>query len=149
MVRRGHGLVSKLANEIKDLRMSSLKDAAKLVRDVKQFHKGEELVFRPGMSWQPEDIAAVAVYDASFNNLPGHKSQKGYWLGISTPELTKDRSDVHHILFVRWASSKIQRVVRSTLSAEAYSCSEALDALSWLRATFLEVLHGELDMRHY
>ena len=141
--------VSKLASEIKDLRMSSLKDAAKLVPEVKHYHQEEELIFRPGMAWQPEDIAVVAVHDASFNNLPGHKSQKGYWLGISTPELIKDRAKVHHIHFVHWTSSKIQRVVRSTLSAEAYSCSEALDALSWLRATILEVLHGELDMRHY
>ena len=125
--------VSKPASEIKDLKMSSLKDAAKLVRDVKQYHKEE----------------VVAVHDASFNNLPGHKSQKGYWLGISTPELMKDRTSLHHIHFVHWTSSKIQRVVRSTLSAEAYSCSEALDALSWLRATILEVLHGELDMHHY
>ena len=141
--------VSRLASEIKDLRMSSLKEASKLVREVKQYHQEEELIFRPGMAWQPEDIAVVAVHDASFNNLPGHKSQKGYWLGISTPELIKDRTKVHHIHFVHWTSSKIQRVVRSTLSAEAYSCSEALDALSWLRATILEVLHGDLDMRHY
>ena len=141
--------VSKLASEIKDLRMSSLKEASKLVREVKQYHQEEELIVRPGMAWQPEDIAVVAVHDASFNNLPGHKSQKGYWLGISTPELIKDRTKVHRIHFVHWTSSKIQRVVRSTLSAEAYSCSEALDALSWLRATILEVLHGDLDMRHY
>ena len=141
--------VSKLASEIKDLKMSSLKDAAKLIREVKQFHKEEELVFRPGMPWQPENIAVVAVHDASFNNLPCHKSQKGYWLGISTPDLMKDQSSVHHIHFVHWTSSKIQRVVRSTLSAEAYSCSEALDALSWLGAAILEMLHGELDMRQY
>ena len=113
--------VSKLASEIKDLRMSSLKDAAKLVREVKQFHKEEELVFRPGMPWQPGNIAVVPVHDASFNNLPGHKSQKGCWLGISTPDLMKDQSLVHRIHFVHWTSSKIQRVARSTLSAEAYS----------------------------
>ena len=82
----------------------------------------------------------VAVHDASFNNLPGHKSQKGYWLGISTPEVMKNRSSLHRIHFVHWTSSKIQRVARATLSAEAYSRSEALDALSWLRATILEVL---------
>ena len=91
--------VSKLASEIKDLRMSSLKEASKLVREVKQYHQEEELIFRPGMAWQPEDIAVVAVHDASFNNLPGHKSQKGYWLGISTPELIKDRTKVHHMPF--------------------------------------------------
>ena len=140
--------VSKLASEIKDLRISSLKDAAKLVRDVKQYHKKEELVFRPGMPWQSGNISVVAVHDASFNNLPGHQSQKGYWLGISTPKLMEDRTSLHHIHFVHWTSSKIQHVVRSSLSAEAYSCSEALDALSWLRATILEVPHGELDMRH-
>ena len=86
--------VSTLASKIKDLRMSSLKDAAKLVRDVKQFHKDEELIFRPGISQQPEDIAVVAVHDASFSNFPGHKSQKGYWLGISTLQIMEDRSSV-------------------------------------------------------
>ena len=126
--------VSKIASEIKDLKISSLKEAAKLVRDVKQYHKDDELVYRPGMS---------------FNILPGHKSQKGYWSGISTPQIMKDRTSVHDVHFVRWTSSKIQRVVRSTLSAEAYSCSEALDALSRLRATVLEILHGDLDMKQY
>lgn len=33
-------------------------------------------------------------------------------------------------------------MVRSTLSAEARSCSEALDSLNWLRRTLKELFHG-------
>eukprot|EP00969_Alexandrium_andersonii_P068549 3024170-Alexandrium_andersonii.AAC.1 len=43
-----------------------------------------------------------------------------------------------------WESSSAKRVVRSTLAAEAYAASEAMDALSWLRALF-----RELDAGHF
>ena len=51
---------------------------------------------------------------------------------------------VHNI---GWQSSRIQRVVKSTLAAEAYSLSDAVDSLHWARAVLTEILYPELSGR--
>lgn len=40
-------------------------------------------------------------------------------------------------------SSRIHHAVCSTLSAEAYSCSDAMDTLVWTRAVFQDILWHE------
>eukprot|EP00972_Heterocapsa_arctica_P103339 15227070-Heterocapsa_arctica.AAC.1 len=45
-----------------------------------------------------------------------------------------------------WQSSRIQRVVRSTLAAEAYSASDAIDTLDWARAVLLELLRPDIPV---
>ena len=47
-----------------------------------------------------------------------------------------------------WQSSRIERSVRSTLKAEAYSCAEAVDVLLWVRATVQAVLFPHLKGRN-
>lgn len=44
--------VSKLASEIEDKRVSRLKEAAKMVRDVKACPSKDELVLRPGLNME-------------------------------------------------------------------------------------------------
>eukprot|EP00959_Pyramimonas_sp_CCMP1952_P253179 5289590-Pyramimonas_sp.AAC.1 len=39
----------------------------------------------------------------------------------------------------------IQRVVRSTLSAEAYSCEDSVGMLIWARSTLAEILYSRMD----
>ena len=43
----------------------------------------------------------------------------------------------------------IQRVVRGTLSAEAYSCSEAMDSLNFLHGTLCEMLQPQANPKEY
>ena len=40
---------------------------------------------------------------------------------------------------VYWTSNTIKRVVRSTLAAEAYSVSEAVEEAQWLRSVLAEM----------
>ena len=56
----------------------------------------------------------------------------------TTPDLDKNLEAP--ISPLSWSSKKIARVVRSTLSAEAYSMSRSADRLSWLRL-LLGVIH--------
>ena len=79
----------------------------------------------------------VTVYsDASFANLPGGASQLGYIVflhdseGISVP--------------LSWASRKIKRVARSTLTAETLAAVDALDAAVVLKVAVEEVMKCKL-----
>ena len=40
---------------------------------------------------------------------------------------------IQHLYTIAWGSKQIARVVRSTLSAEAYAMSSSLDKLTWVR----------------
>eukprot|EP00959_Pyramimonas_sp_CCMP1952_P166372 3477398-Pyramimonas_sp.AAC.1 len=42
-------------------------------------------------------------------------------------------------MLLAWSSGRIGRAVRSTLSAEAYSCSEAQDVTFWTRAVCADI----------
>ena len=80
----------------------------------------------------------VAIHDASFANTEGHKSQKGHWIAIPNKEMLTDKAQLHRMHMFQWhlegfsewfvalslqrpTSERIQRVVRSTFSAEAYT----------------------------
>ncbi len=134
--------VSQLASKMSSPRVEDLAEASRLIRMVKSEHNEKKMIFRPGLKFSEEDIAVVAVHDASFANVGNHGSQRGCWLGITTKNLLEDHNNMHTVHFLQWNSGRIHRVVRSTLSAEAYSCSEALDSLNWMRATLKEILHG-------
>ena len=48
--------------------------------------------------------------------------------------MTEDHTKLYPCMLLAWSSGRIGRAVRSTLSAEAYSCSEAQDVTFWARA---------------
>lgn len=91
----------------------------------------------------------IAIHDASFANTEGHKSQKGHWIAIANKEMLSDKTQLHRMQMLQWHSAKIQRVVRSTLSAEAYSCSEAMDSLNFLHGTLCEMLQPQANPKEY
>ena len=84
-------------------------------------------------------MATIAAHDASFDNMPNHSSQRGFFLMVCEKEMIEDHTRLHKCHVVAWSCGRIHRVVRSTLSAEAYSCSEAWDTLFWLRAVMAEI----------
>ena len=133
--------VSQLASKMSSPKVEDLAEASRLVRTVKQEYKEKRMIYRPGLKFTEDDIAVVAVHDASFANVGNHGSQRGYWIGITTKGLLEDHTKMHTVHFLQWSSGRIHRVVRSTLSAEAYSCSEALDSLNWLRTSLKELYY--------
>ena len=68
--------------------------------------------------------------DASFANMEGfltHEPRR-FWRG---------EFQLGHLVY--WTSSTIKRVFRSTLAAEAYSVSEAVEEAQWLRSVLAEI----------
>ena len=91
------------------------------------------------------NCAVWAVADASFGNVDAPelgvlgekvKSQAGFVLGLCAGPLTEAMQDTIHVL--EWGSSSIKRVVKSTLSAEAYGVVDAAEAAEWLGVVVAE-----------
>ena len=79
----------------------------------------------------PDLVTHVSFGDASFASPKQLASFQGTLICATTPAL--DQNLEAPISPLSWSSKKIARVVRSTLSAEAYSMSRSVDRLSWLR----------------
>ena len=69
--------------------------------------------------------------DASFASASQLRAQQGVFIMACSPELAENKPSTFSP--IAWSSKQIGRVVRSTLSAEAYAMSSSLDKLNWLR----------------
>jgi hypothetical protein len=104
----------------------------------KKEHSQARHKMKPDLSKKPVGIGAV--HDASFMGQPGEGSQFGYAILVAPTELY-DGPTVTHL--VDWNSAKIHRKVRSTLAAEAASCSRAYDRSMYARAMMSEIENGK------
>ena len=91
-----------------------------------------------------KQLGLAAVHDASFMGQPREGSQQAYCIMLTTTELYDGRALTH---LLDWGSSKIHRKVKSTLAAEAASCSRAYDRAMYARAMYYEMQHGR--SRHW
>lgn len=109
-------------------------------------HAGEGIVFRRGVV-NMETAAIVAFGDSAFANVEGCKSQFGTVLCLTNhPELvSQGRFDL--CCPVSWVSGTVKRVVRSTLAAEAYAISEALESGELCRTFLSEVFNPGTPIR--
>ena len=129
---------NKLAQRTSDLKVQDLIDANKLVDYVKT-NLALGLYFRKSVV--DVSTACVLAYgDSSFANMPGEKSQAGTVMCLtdSPQDVVNGRFDKQ--LPLSWASFRVKRIVRSTLAAEAYSISEAMEHAQFLRQ-FLQELY--------
>ena len=133
-------LVSELQQKTSNATVADLTRCNWVLRQAQEMSRNScELRFLRDPAWKLEDLLLVVAHDASFGNQSNHGSQQGYvcLLGGSTKPLSEHAPGHFHM--VDWGSSKIHRVVRSTLAAEAASASHAHDrgtliryALAWL-----------------
>ena len=86
------------------------------------------LFIRP-LSLQTMTFASFG--DASFASASQLRAQQGVFIMACSPELAENKPSTFSP--IAWSSKQIGRVVRSTLSAEAYAMSSSLDKLNWLR----------------
>ena len=106
-----------------------IKRYEKLVRDLKSSCESE-IKIRP---MNQSSLMISTFSDASFANLDNGASQLGYLvfihddLGISVP--------------IAWASKKLKRVARSTLTAETLAAVEAIDRAHVIKKIVEEMLH--------
>ena len=77
------------------------------------------------------DVCFASFGDASFASAKQLSAQQGLFIMACTQKLGQNETtDFSPIV---WHSKQIGRVVRSTLSAEAYAMSSSLDKLTWIR----------------
>ena len=79
-----------------------------------------------------DDLTFASFGDASFANSRTLNSHQGSIICATSTRLNENIDAP--LVPMLWISKKIPRVVRSTLSAEAYSMSKSIDALGWIRS---------------
>ena len=107
--------------------VQSLLQCNKVIREAQEF-SDVKIWFR---HMPPEEITFVSFGDASFASPKQLSSFQGSVICATTEALNANQEAP--ISPISWSSKKISRVVRSTLSAEAYSMSRSIDRLGWLR----------------
>ena len=128
------------------LKVSDLLAVNRLIQDTIAYADEGRAVLKlrsPGTDYFADgDFALSAVHDASFAGESEHGSQQGNVILFGPRKHLQADAPV---MIVSWASTKIHRVCRSTLAAEACSASHAHDTLAFLRAALAEWLYGLVE----
>ena len=119
--------VAHLQKSIPNARVEHLLMGNKVLNEAKE-NSQVSIIVRP----LPLDEVTFASFgDASFASQQQLRAQQGLFIMACTDALAKNEtSDFSPIV---WNTKQIGRVVRSTLSAEAYAMSSSLDKLNWIR----------------
>ena len=115
--------------------------ANKVLREAQE-HSDTKIWFR---SITPEDVTHISFGDASFASPKNLSSFQGLLICATSTCLDQNRKGPLSPLI--WSSKKISRVVRSTISAEAFSMSQSVDRLSWMRLLWGCLLVPEFNWR--
>ena len=116
-----------LQSQINKATISTLSEGNKILHETK-VHSDVTIKFQP---IPIDDIRFVAFSDASFASSKNPDSHQGMMIMASHKKIAENHScPVNPPI---WHSKKIQKVVVSTLSAEAMSLAGAVDSLTWLR----------------
>ena len=106
-----------------------------------------------GVNW--DDAVICTITDASFcketkfenGETKDHFSQQGYIVTLASPTCLNE--EVTHVHPIRWSSTRIKRVCRSTLMAETYSMSTGVEQGLRVRAAVcdmkLKLQHGDWE----
>lgn len=122
-------------------KVSDLLEANRLLGDTKK-HSDVKIT----ISSIPIDrIRFVSYSDASFASREKQQSQKGGLFLATDQDIFRQTSAVASSLM--WYSRKIDRVVASTLAAETYALSSAVDLLDWLRLAWAWLINPEIPWK--
>ena len=123
-----------------------VQDIIDLNRTVKEVKASCEL----GVPIQPipeDEMCWGVITDASYANAETGSSQGAFGVVCYEKKLLtegKSRGNLIH-----WKSSKIHRVVNSTLAAEAQSLSKGLSELAWSITVFNEMIDPKFDLKKW
>ena len=119
--------LSLLQSRINCARIIDLLEANRLLGDAKKNSQVKITI-----SSIPEDkVRMIAYSDASFATREKQQSQKGNLILAAHADVFHQKIATASPL--TWSSKKIGRVVASTLAAETFALSHAVDALNWIR----------------
>ena len=95
----------------------------------------------------PEEHVTFCTFsDASFASTKDNNSYQGTLVVATDWRMLQNQRAV--VVPVAWASKKINRVVRSTLSAEVVSLCGSLDRMSWIRLFWEWLKNPGIDIAH-
>eukprot|EP00913_Durusdinium_trenchii_P034688 g32450.t1 len=126
----------------------------KELSELYEFIKVVKLTESLGLSYYPvpwnRATTIVGYSDSSWANAPGHKSQMGVLVMVTSPECTQKKCPAS---VLDWKSTRSPRVTRSTLASEANAMDERADRCVFTNyfMTHLlwpEVANDQLKMSH-
>ena len=121
--------------------MQTLLQANKVLHDAKRF-KDTTITIQP---IPVEDIRFLAFSDASFSSQKQTHSHTG--MMIMTTHKQIQENVTCPVSPISWGCKKIQKVVVSTLYAEATSLNSTLDQLSWLRLYWAWIMNPHIKWK--
>ena len=128
--------VSFMQKKVCSAEVKDLIEANKILKEAKETSETSILVQPIPM----KDVTFASFRDASFASESQLKAQQGVFIAACTKELGENK--ISEITPIAWHSKQISRVVRSTLSAEAYAMSSSLDKLTWIRCMWAIIKDG-------
>ncbi|CAE7733615.1 GIP [Symbiodinium sp. CCMP2592] len=127
--------VSLIQRAVSDLTVSDLLEINAVLRYIRATNDSGYKV----TSIPLEELVFVAYADSGFGNAPNNRSQGGL-LVVATDKQVLSESRPDSIL--EWKSFRHQRVLRSTLAAEAASLDRSVDHAYFLASMFSELTDG-------
>ena len=118
--------VGELQSRVNACTVEDLGIANKVLAEAKQ-HPISLMVLPIAVS----EVTFCAFSDASFSSVKERAAHQGTLVFATTPNLLENRWTA--VAPVAWVSKRLERVVRSTLSAEAAALCNSVDRLMWLR----------------
>ena len=115
--------------------------ANRLLKDAKMASASQAALRMCGLN--EKELCVVTFSDASFANMPRGGSQAGSISLLSTKAITEGQAKAS---VVDWTSSRVHRVVKSTLAAEAAALAAAQDRNEFLRVC-VAYFFGRMDAR--
>ena len=119
--------VAGLQKGITSATVESLLEGNRVLREAQQ-HAETSIIVRP---IKTEDVCFASFGGASFASAKQLTAQQGLFIMACTDKLASNQTTDFSPMV--WHSKQSGRVVRSTLSAEAYAMSSSLDKLTWIR----------------
>ena len=133
--------LSHLQSAINSATIQTLHEANKVLHEAKR-HKDTTITVQP---IPMHNLRFLAFSDASFSSRKQPDSHTGMMIMATHDQISQNvQSPVSPI---SWGCKKIQKVVVSTLSAEATSLNSTLDQLSWLRLYWAWMLNPQLKWK--
>ena len=134
--------VAYLQKAIPNAKVSDLLEGNKVLKESKEY-ASTSLMIRP---LALDKLTFASFGDASFASENNLKAQQGLFIMACLPELSKNcPSDFSPIA---WSTKQIGRVVRSTLSAEAFAMSSSVDKLNWIRCMWGVILNPHFQWQY-
>ena len=134
--------VAYLQKSIPNAKVNDLMEGNKVLKGSKEFAM-TSLMIRP-LPFQ--ELTFASFGDASFASESNLKAQQGLFIMACLQKLALNQtSDFSRIA---WSTKQIGRVVRSTLSAEAFSMSSSVDKLNWVRCMWGYIQDPKFTWQH-